>query len=51
MGRVPLPPGRHTVQLDHEDYEPYLRQFDIVAGETFALKVNLPEQGVKRKRR
>ena len=51
MDRIPLPPGRHRVQLDHPQYEPYVRQVTITAGDTFELKVNLELMAVGRKRR
>jgi hypothetical protein len=51
MDRIPLAPGRYRVQLDHKDYEPFVRQVTITTGSTFELKVDLKDDAVARKRR
>ena len=39
-----LPPGSHTVRLQHPSYRPLHKKFDIRAGETFVLDVDLGEE-------
>jgi serine/threonine protein kinase len=39
-----LPPGSHTVRLQHPSYRPLQKRFDIRPGETFVLEVDLGEE-------
>jgi hypothetical protein len=49
--RIPLAPGPHRVQMEHEDYEIYPQVVMISAGETTRLRVDLTQKGVRRQRR
>ena len=50
LGRIPLDSGPHAVLLTHPDYQPYPRKITIRSGETLRLVVNLPAEGVRRRR-
>jgi len=41
---LPLPPGVHTVRLQHPSYRPLQKRFDVRAGEVFVLEVDLREE-------
>jgi serine/threonine protein kinase len=44
LSPVSLPPGRHTVRLQHPSYRPLNKRLIIRAGETFELDVDLREE-------
>lgn len=50
LGPIRLAPGPHAVLLFHPDYLPYRRKITIRSGETFRLAVDLPSEGVRRRR-
>ncbi|PYQ24260.1 MAG: hypothetical protein DMF81_06000 [Acidobacteria bacterium] len=47
--RLALRPGPHDVVLTHPDFKPWRRKVTILPGRTFALGVNLPSEGVRRR--
>ncbi len=50
LAAIRLEPGPHAVLLTHPDYQPFPRKITIRPGETLRLVVNLPAEGVRRKR-
>ncbi len=50
LGPIRLAPGAHTVLLEHPDYQPVRRKVTIRSGETQRLAVDLPSEGVRRRR-
>jgi serine/threonine-protein kinase len=47
--RIPLGEGTHVLVLVHPDFEPLRRTVDIVDGETLDVRVDLPEEAVRKK--
>jgi hypothetical protein len=47
---IPLAAGAHVVRLVHPDFQPLQRRIVIVPGRTLSLSVDLPEEGVRRRR-
>jgi serine/threonine-protein kinase len=47
LGRIPLPPGPHTVRLTHPAFHPYPRRVTVRSGETTRITVDLAQDGVR----
>jgi hypothetical protein len=50
LAKIPLSPGAHKVVLVHPHYQPFPRRVTIRSGETFRLVVDLPTEGIRRRR-
>jgi len=47
--QIPLGAGSHVLVLVHPDFEPLRRTVDVVGGDTVDLRVDLPQEAVRRK--
>ena len=45
-----LPPGPHTVRIEHPDYQPLQRRVSLRDGVVESLVVDLAEKGIRRPR-
>lgn len=48
-GRIPLAAGRHTIRLEHPDYQPFQRVVTVRPGAITELAIDLAEDGIRRR--